>query len=79
MAQRSIAIPMPSRMRFHPCCKRPRGLPECGKISDLLRRVAAHGEGAFQEVRARIRASSVVQADETGRLRLDTGQRGLPY
>ncbi len=37
-----------------------------GEISDLLRRVAAHGQAALKEVRARIRASPVVQADETG-------------
>jgi transposase len=37
-----------------------------GEISDLLRRVAAHGQGALKAVHARIRASPVVQADETG-------------
>ena len=36
-----------------------------GEISDLLRRVAAHGQGAVAQVRERIRASPVVQADET--------------
>ena len=36
-----------------------------GEISDLLRRVAAQGQGAVAQVRARIRASPVVQADET--------------
>ncbi len=37
-----------------------------GEISDLLRRVAACGAGAYQALRGRIRASPVVQADETG-------------
>ena|SRR5579871_2382178 len=37
-----------------------------GELSDLLRRVAAHGQAALKEVRERIRASPVVQADETG-------------
>src|SRR5215469_8735254 len=37
-----------------------------GEITDLLRRVAAQGQGAVKEVRERIRASPVVQADETG-------------
>jgi transposase len=37
-----------------------------GEISDLLRRVAAHGQAVLTQVRARIRASPVVQADETG-------------
>ena len=37
-----------------------------GEISDLLRRVAAHGQGTHEALRARIRASPVVQADETG-------------
>lgn len=37
-----------------------------GAISDLLRRMAAHGQGALKAVRERIRASPVVQADETG-------------
>src|SRR5579885_3530861 len=37
-----------------------------GAISDLLQRVAAHGQGAHEALRARIRASPVVQADETG-------------
>jgi len=36
-----------------------------GEISDLLRRVAAQGQAALQVVRERIRASPVVQADET--------------
>lgn len=37
-----------------------------GEISDLLRRVAAHGQAPLKEVRQRIRASPVAQADETG-------------
>jgi transposase len=37
-----------------------------GERSDLRRRVAAHGQAALKEVRERIRASPVVQADETG-------------
>ena len=37
-----------------------------GEISDLLRRVAAQGQAALHAVRERIRASPVVQADETG-------------
>lgn len=37
-----------------------------GAISDLLRRVAAQGQGTVAQVRERIRASPVVQADETG-------------
>jgi transposase len=36
-----------------------------GEISDLLRRVAAQGQGAYLALRGRIRASPVVQADET--------------
>ena len=36
-----------------------------GEITDLLRRVAAQGQGTRKEVRERIRASPVVQADET--------------
>ncbi len=48
-----------------------------GEISDLLRRVAAHGQGALTEVRQRIRASPVVQADETGWR--ENGQNGYVW
>ena len=37
-----------------------------GESRALLRRVAAHGQGALTAVRQRIRASRVVHADETG-------------
>ena len=36
-----------------------------GESTDLLRRVAVQGQGAVKEVRERLRASPVVQADET--------------
>jgi hypothetical protein len=48
-----------------------------GEISDLLRRVAAHGQGVLQAVRERIRASPVVQADETGWR--ENGQNGYVW
>jgi transposase len=48
-----------------------------GAISDLLRRVAARGQGALTEVRERIRASPVVQADETGWR--ENGQNGYVW
>jgi transposase len=37
-----------------------------GEYTDLLRRVAVQGQGTLTQVRERIRASPVVQADETG-------------
>jgi transposase len=37
-----------------------------GEITDLLRRLAANGQAPLNAVRERIRASPVVQADETG-------------
>jgi hypothetical protein len=48
-----------------------------GEISDLLRRVAAHGQAALQGLRERIRASPVVQADETGWR--ENGQNGYVW
>lgn len=48
-----------------------------GEISDLLRRVAAHGQKAYQGLRERIRASPVVQADETGWR--ENGQNGYVW
>lgn len=48
-----------------------------GEISDLLRRVAAHGQAALTQVRERIRASPVVQADETGWR--ENGQNGYVW
>jgi transposase len=48
-----------------------------GAISDLLRRVAAQGQGAVAQVRERIRASPVVQADETGWR--ENGQNGYVW
>lgn len=48
-----------------------------GEISDLLRRVAAHGQATLQAVRQRIRASPVVQADETGWR--ENGQNGYVW
>jgi len=48
-----------------------------GEISDLLRRVAAHGQGVLQAVRERIRASPAVQADETGWR--ENGQNGYVW
>jgi transposase len=48
-----------------------------GEISDLLRRVAAHGQPTLQRVRERIRASPVVQADETGWR--ENGQNGYVW
>ena len=48
-----------------------------GAISDLVRRVAAQGQGAVVQVRERIRASPVVQADETGWR--ENGQNGYVW
>jgi transposase len=48
-----------------------------GEISDLLRRVAAHGHAALLQIRERIRASPVVQADETGWR--EAGQNGYVW
>lgn len=48
-----------------------------GEICDLLRRVAAQGQGAVAQVRERIRASPVVQADETGWR--ENGQNGYVW
>lgn len=48
-----------------------------GEISDLLRRVAAHGQGPLTHLRQRIRASPVVQADETGWR--ENGQNGYVW
>lgn len=48
-----------------------------GEISDLLRRVAAHGQEAYQALRERIRASPVVQADETSWR--ENGQNGYAW
>jgi hypothetical protein len=48
-----------------------------GEITDLLRRVAARGQGAVKEVRERIRASPVVQADETSWR--ENGQNGYVW
>ncbi len=48
-----------------------------GEISDLLRRVAAYGQGAHHALRERIRASPVVQADETGWR--ENGQNGYVW
>lgn len=48
-----------------------------GAISDLLRRVAAQGQGAYQALRQQIRASPVVQADETGWR--ENGQNGYVW
>jgi transposase len=48
-----------------------------GAISDLLRRVAAQGQGTVAQVRERIRASPVVQADETGWR--ENGQNGYVW
>ena len=48
-----------------------------GEISDLLRRVATQGQGAVAQVRERIRASPVVQADETGWR--ENGQNGYVW
>jgi transposase len=48
-----------------------------GEISDLLRRVAARGQTALTAVRERIRASPVVQADETGWR--EAGQNGYVW
>jgi hypothetical protein len=48
-----------------------------GEISDLLRRVAAHGQAALTAVREGIRASPVVQADETGWR--ENGQNGYVW
>jgi transposase len=48
-----------------------------GEISDLLRRVAAHGQAARNAVHERIRASPVVQADETGWR--ENGQNGYVW
>jgi transposase len=48
-----------------------------GEISDLLRRVAAHAEGAYHALRQQIRASLVVQADETGWR--ENGQNGYVW
>ena len=48
-----------------------------GEISDLLRRVAAHGQEAYQTLRTRIRASPVVQADETSWR--ENGQNGYVW
>ena len=48
-----------------------------GEISDLLRRVAVHGQAALTAVHERIRASPVVQADETGWR--ENGQNGYVW
>lgn len=48
-----------------------------GEICDLLRRVAAQGQGAVAQMRERIRASPVVQADETGWR--ENGQNGYGW
>lgn len=48
-----------------------------GEISDLLRRVAAHGQGVHEALRSRIRASPAVQADETGWR--ENGQNGYVW
>jgi transposase len=48
-----------------------------GEISDLLRRVAAHGQATLTAVREGIRASPVVQADETGWR--ENGQHGYGW
>ena len=48
-----------------------------GEISDLLRRVAVQGLGAYQALRGRIRASPVVQADKTGWR--ENGQNGYAW
>jgi hypothetical protein len=48
-----------------------------GEISDLLRRVAGHGQEAYQALRTRIRASPVVQADETSWR--ENGQNGYVW
>jgi hypothetical protein len=48
-----------------------------GEISDLLRRVAVHGEAAHHALRERIRASPVVQADETSWR--ENGQNGYVW
>jgi transposase len=48
-----------------------------GEISGLLRRVAAHGGHALTKLRARSRASPVVQADETGWR--ENGQNGYVW
>jgi|SRR5579862_7160546 len=48
-----------------------------GEISDLLRRVAVHGLAAHHALRERIRASPVVQADETSWR--ENGQNGYVW
>jgi uncharacterized coiled-coil protein SlyX len=48
-----------------------------GEISDLLHRVAVHGQAAHHALRERIRASPVVQADETGWR--ENGQNGYVW
>jgi hypothetical protein len=48
-----------------------------GEISDLLRRVAVHGQAAHHALRERIRASPVVQADETSWR--ENGQNGYVW
>jgi transposase len=37
-----------------------------GEVADLLRRVAAAGQGAYAQLRTQVRASAVVLGDETG-------------
>ena len=48
-----------------------------GELVDLLRRVAAQGQAALTTLRERIRASPVVQADETGWR--ENGQNGYVW